>query len=404
MWIVSIRTAGSIFLAFLRMGCTGFGGPLAHLGHFRQEFVQRRQWLDDRAYADLVSLCQVLPGPASSQVGIALGYLRGGWAGSLAAWLGFTLPSAALMTVLGMALGRWGLGSASGTVLHGLKLVAVAVIAQAIWGMGQKLCPDAGRATLAVLACAAGSLLPGVAGQLGVLAGGAFAGRLWLSGASLPRSASAGTLALAPGMGARAGARLLALFALFLLLALTGFFDAQPVLALFDRCYRAGALVFGGGHVVLPLLQTGFVANGRVEPDVFLAGYGAAQALPGPLFTFAAFLGARQADLPHGLAGALVALLGIFLPGYLLVLGTLPFWDRARHHAAMARAMDGVNAAVVGLLLATFYQAAWSGTVHNAADFSLALAAFLLMQWWKLPAWALVLAAALWSTGAAFMA
>lgn len=380
-----LAQVAEIFLAFLRLGLTSFGGPVAHLGYFRREFVEHRKWLDEHAYADLVSLCQVLPGPASSQVGIALGLKRGGIPGSLAAWLGFTLPSAIALVAFGLLLSRIP-ASTNAAWLHGLKLVAVAVVAQAVWNMGRRLCPDRERASIAVLGCASSLLIPGTTGQLLVIAAGAAVGLLWLRAKEqMPPSP------FAVGLSRHAGAGMLAAFALLLLvLPLASASHVDPALGLFDRFFRAGALVFGGGHVVLPMLQAEMVPTGRVDNDVFLAGYGAAQAVPGPLFTFAAFLGTVANAPPNGLAGALIALIGIFLPGYLLIVGALPLWDRARSTLAVARSMVGVNAAVVGLLLAAFYNPVWISAVHSAADVCVAILALLLLEAWKVAPWIVV--------------
>ena len=378
------RTA-EIFLAFLRLGLTSFGGPVAHIGYFRQEFVERRKWLDDRAYADLVSLCQALPGPASSQVGIALGLQRGGILGSLAAWLGFTSPSAIALIAFGLLLSRSPTAmNAAG--LHGLKLVAVAVIAQAIWNMGKRLCPDKERASIAIGGCALSLLVPGTTGQVLVIAAGAAIGFLWLrSDEQMPHRP------FAVRLGRLAGVSMLGVFAfLLLVLPFAARTFADPALRLFDSFFRAGALVFGGGHVVLPMLQAEMVPTGRTDNDIFLAGYGAAQAVPGPLFTFAAYLGAVCNAPPNGLGGALIALIGIFLPGYLLIVGILPLWDQARQLSAVSRSMVGVNAAVVGLLLAALYSPVWSSAVRSAPDFCVAIVAFLLLEVWKVTPWIVV--------------
>ncbi|HRA15395.1 MAG TPA: chromate efflux transporter, partial [Giesbergeria sp.] len=342
-----------VFWIFLRLGLTSFGGPVAHLGYFRAEFVLRRQWLTERSYADLVALCQFLPGPASSQVGMALGLLRAGLPGALAAWLGFTLPSALLLALLG-------LGLASGTTvlnagaLHGLKVVAVAVVAQAVWGMARTLCVGRARVTLMVLAACAMLLWPGVWAQVGVmLLAGAVGWWLWGRKAILAPAAQGAHEALPVRLGQRTGALLLIVFAaLLVLLPLAAQWWPGRGLALFDAFYRVGALVFGGGHVMLPLLQAVVVPPGWVTADTFLAGYGAAQAVPGPLFTFAAFLGAAMAPWPGGGLGALVCLVAIFVPSFLLVAGALPFWEPLRRSAHAQAALAGVNAAVVGLLLA----------------------------------------------------
>jgi len=378
-----------IFLIFLRLGLTSFGGPIAHLGYFRNEFVDRRKWLNDHAYGDLVALCQFLPGPASSQVGIALGLSRGGIAGAIAAWLGFTLPSAIALVFFALVLSRLG-AAADGGWLHGLKVVAVSVVAQALGGMGKSLAPDRKRATMAVGAAAAVSLFPGAFGQVAVIAAGAMLGWLLLSPTQeLP----AGSLPVP--LGRRAGLALLAVFALLLLmLPLLAAQSDSYVAKLFDGFYRAGALVFGGGHVVLPLLQSLVVPAGWVTNGQFLAGYGAAQAVPGPLFTFAAYLGAASAQRPAGWLGAAIALAAIFLPGFLLVTGILPLWEGVRHHPSIQRAMLGVNAVVVGILLAAFYNPVWSSAILSAADFCLAAACFLLLVFWRTPPWLVVMLAA----------
>lgn len=375
-----------ILPVFLLLGCTSFGGPVAHLGHFRREFVERRKWLDAHAFADLVALCQVLPGPASSQVGLAIGLMRGGTAGAVAAWLGFTLPSALLMLALGQSLVRLGGAAQSAGVLHGLKLAAAAVVVQAIWSMARTHCPDRARASLAAVAAAIVACQPGFAAQWLVCVGGALAGLALLH--------SPGELPASPfpvGHGARAGWRLLALFLLLLLgLPLAAPASTSVWLRLADIFYRAGALVFGGGHVVLPVLQSQIVQGGWLANDIFLAGYGAAQALPGPLFTFAAFLGSAAGHPPLGLTGALVAVIAIFLPGALLVAGSLPLWASARRHAGARRAMLGVNAAVVGLLLGAFHGTVWLPAVHDGADFAAVVLGCVLLVSWRMPSWALV--------------
>lgn len=378
-----------VFLAFLRLGLTSFGGPIAHLGYFRAEFVERRRWLDEHAYADLVGLCQFLPGPASSQVGIALGLLRAGIPGAIAAFLGFTLPSALMLVLFGLGISHFANQLDSGW-LHGLKVVAVAVVAQALWGMGKTLAPDRKRATLAVAAAVVVTLIPSTAGQIGAIAVSGIIGCLFLgSDAELPHVA----LRLRTGRGI--GACLLMTFFLLLfgLPVLAGGSDSYAM-KLFAGFYRAGALVFGGGHVVLPLLQSQVVPPGWVSNDAFLAGYGAAQAVPGPLFTFAAYLGAVSAQSPSGWAGAAIALAGIFLPAFLLVIGTLPFWESLRRYAGIKRAMLGINAAVVGLLLAAFYHPVWTSAIHSGVDFCVALGAFLLLVFWRWAPWVVVLAAA----------
>lgn len=372
---------------FLKLGLTSFGGPIAHLGYFRDELVLRRRWIDEAGYADLVALCQFLPGPASSQVGFALGLLRGrGLLGGLAAWCGFTLPSAALLCAL--ALGAAALtGPVADGVLHGLKLVAVAVVAQAVWGMARALTPDRPRAAIALAAVLVAVFAAGSLGQIGAIALGAVAGlRLCRDGGPAP----AGRLSLP--VSRRGGAVALALYAaLFLAVpALTAATGSQG-LALLDAFYRSGALVFGGGHVVLPLLQAEVVPPGWVTNEAFLEGYGLAQAVPGPLFTFAAWLGAAMEPAPNGIAGAAIALVAIFLPGLLLLYGTLPYWDALRRRPGAQSAMRGANAAVVGILGAALYSPVWTSAVLTPRDFALALAGFLVLTVWKAPPWTVVL-------------
>ncbi|WBU55463.1 chromate efflux transporter [Paracoccus sediminicola] len=385
-------SAAEVFGAFLKLGLTSFGGPIAHLGYFRDELVTRRRWLDDDAYADLVALCQFLPGPASSQLGFALGLMRAGWRGALAAFTAFTLPSALLL--LGFALVARRIDSAIWDgLLSGLKIVAVAIVAQAVWGMSRSLCPDRPRAAIAIGAVVALAALPGAAGMIGAIGIGALAGlALPLAGDS-PRGLHL-RLPVRRAQAVIAAALFLGLLGLLPLL--TG---AGQAFALLDGFYRAGALVFGGGHVVLPLLQAETVATGWVSPDSFLAGYGAAQAVPGPLFTFAAYLGAVLEPKPNGLAGAALALAALFLPGFLLLIAALPLWDRLRRMRPARAAMSGANAAVVGILGAALYDPVFTGAIHSRADFALALicAAFLMI--WRAPPWSVVLLAALGGAG-----
>lgn len=388
-----------MFLVFLRLGLTSFGGPVAHLAYFRQEFVVRRQWLEERAYGDLVALCQFLPGPASSQVGMALGLSRAGYPGMLAAWLGFTLPSALALALLALGLSGPGGGLPPGAI-HGLKVVAVAVVAQAVWGMARSLCAGPAKAALMVLAAGAALAFPGPAGQVGIMALAALAGlalfrpRLRPGPAlpSPPRPSSPSSAPLPAGAGRGRGAIFLALFAILLagLPALVQVLP-HPALEKLDAFYRAGALVFGGGHVVLPLLQAEVVPRGWVGEDAFLAGYGAAQAVPGPLFSFAAFLGAAMGQEPAGGLGAVVCIVGIFLPSFLLVAGALPFWEALRRQEGTRAALAGVNPAVVGLLLAAFYQPVWTSAIRDFGDAGLALAAFIALQALKMPPWLVVL-------------
>lgn len=370
--------------AFLKLGLTSFGGPIAHLGYFRSEFVERRRWLDETAYADLVALCQFLPGPASSQVGFALGLMRAGPLGGLAAWTGFTLPSALLMFAFAQAAAAFALPAG---LVHGLKLVAVAIVAQAVLGMALSLAPDARRASIAVAAAGLLGFVGGGAAQLGAIVLGALAGLLLCRG---PGSPLAGRLS--GGVGERvAVACLLVFFALLLGLPALAAAGGSQGLRLFEAFYRSGALVFGGGHVVLPLLQAQVVDTGWVGADTFLAGYGAAQAVPGPLFTFAAYLGAVTGPPPNGAAGALIALVGVFLPGLLLVAGMLPFWDRVRAVPIAQSALRGANAAVVGVLAAALYDPVFTSAVRGPADFAVAAAGFVALVSWKAPPWAVVL-------------
>jgi len=380
----------AVFTAFLKLGLTSFGGPIAHLGYFREEFVVRRKWLDERVYADLVALSQFTPGPASSKVGIGIGLAKAGLPGAFAAWAGFTTPS-----VLALLLFAYGVemfaGALAGGWLHGLKVVAVAVVAQAVWGMAKNLCPDAPRFTLAVVAAGIAMASPTSIGQIAAIFAGAIAGYAFLGGKQDDTHVD-----MAIPLGKTAGALSLTLF--FVLLA--GLPAASAIyqnhtLSLFDSFYRSGSLVFGGGHVVLPLLQSEVVPPGWASNDAFLAGYGAAQAVPGPLFTFAAYLGAIMGPEPNGWQGALICIAAIFLPAFLLTIGVLPFWDGLRRLSAVRSALTGVNAAVVGLLLAALYTPVWTSAIKAPADFGLGLAAFALLVFWKLPPWLVVLLSAL---------
>ena len=381
--------AWQVFLIFLRLGLTSFGGPVAHLAYFRTEFVARRRWLSESDYADLVALCQLLPGPASSQVGMALGLRQGGFAGALTAWLGFALPSALVMALLGLGLiATPGLVPAG--VLHGLKVAAVAVVAQAVWRMGGSLCRGPARLLLMGLTCALTLAIPGMAGQLGAMMIAALAGLgLWGRAGVAPEQPA--HEAPGPGPWAVRGATLLILFAAMLvLLPLAARAWPQAWLLLADAFFRSGALVFGGGHVVLPLLQAEVVSTGWVAQDDFLAGYGLAQAMPGPLFTFAAFLGAAAGHGAGGWLWAAVCLLAIFLPSFLLVMGVSPFWESLRRHAPLRAALSGVNAAVVGLLLASLYNPVWTSAIQGPADIFLALAVFAELMWGRMPVWLVV--------------
>ncbi len=371
--------------AFAKLGLTSFGGPVAHLGYFRTEFVERRKWLSDKSYADLVALCQFLPGPASSQVGMGLGLLRAGYPGALVAWLAFTLPSALALVLF--AYGIEALGGATGSGwLQGLKVAAVAVVVQAVLGMMVTLAPDRKRATLAVAAAVLVLFIPTAFAQIGAILLGSVVG-YWLlrDGATHAE----GRLNVPVGRTA-AVAALIVFFALLALLPFLARTSGNQVIAYFDAFYRAGSLVFGGGHVVLPLLEAEVVPPGWVSRDTFLAGYGAAQAVPGPLFTFVAYLGVVMSPAPNGLAGALLCLVAIFLPSFLLVVGALPFWDRLRARPDAQAALRGVNAAVVGILLAALYDPVWTAGIRSGADFALGAAAFLLLYLWKTPPWLVV--------------
>ncbi|WP_159590662.1 chromate efflux transporter [Chelativorans xinjiangense] len=381
-------SAGEVLSAFLKLGLTSFGGPIAHLGYFRDELVLRRRWIDEKGYADLVALCQFLPGPASSQVGLALGLLRGGPLGALAAWAAFTLPSAILLVLFALGAAAFG-GPIGGGIVSGLKIVAVAIVAQAVWGMARNLCPDRKRASIALGAVLVVVIVAGSLGQIAAIALGGVAGLLLCRAAgeevsghvSFPVSRAFGAVSLA-----------LFFALLFGLPVLAAFSQGSAV---FDAFYRAGALVFGGGHVVLPLLEAEVVRGGWVSPDAFLAGYGAAQAVPGPLFTFAAYLGTVLQPAPNGLAGAAIALIAIFLPGFLLLLGVIPFWDAFRKRRTAQAMMRGTNAAVVGILGAALYDPVFTSAVVGPHEFALALICFVLLMAWKAPPWVVVLVAAM---------
>jgi chromate transporter len=379
--------APEVFTTFLKLGLTSFGGPIAHLGYFRDELVLRRKWIDEARYGEIVALCQFLPGPASSQVGFCLGLLRGGPLGALAAWTAFTLPSAIVLGLFAYGAGTAG-GPVEAGILHGLKLVAVVVVAQAVYGMARSLTPDRTRAGIALAAVFVVTFAAGAVGQVAAIAGGALAGLLLCKQSS---SGPAGHLAVP--ISRRFGAGCLAVFfALLVVMPLWASASGSTDVHLFDAFYRSGALVFGGGHVVLPLLKAEIVEKGWLSGDVFLAGYGAAQAVPGPLFTFAAYLGAAIGQATGNVASAGVALVAIFLPGLLLVTGVLPFWEIIRQRADAQAAMRGANAAVVGILGAALYNPVWTSAVLSPADFALALAGFLALTIWKLPPWVVVIA------------
>jgi len=377
--------ACEVFRAFLVLGLTSFGGPVAHLAYFHREFVERRRWLSEAAYADLVALCQFLPGPASSQVGMALGVRRAGIPGALAAWLGFTLPSALLMIAA-----AWGVAGLSGMAhapwLQGLKLAAVAIVAHAVWTMGRRLCIGPLRLGIAAAAACVCVAFPSAGAQLGAIAGGGVLGWAFLRAAVPVEAPSERT-----PYRRRWGLAALALFALGLVgLSPLATWSGSHGVAVFDGFYRSGSLVFGGGHVVLPLLDAETVGRGWLDADTFLAGYGIAQAVPGPLFTFAAFLGYSMTPAPNGWAGAIVALLGLFLPSFLLLIGALPFWDRLRRTAGARAALNGVNAAVVGLLAAALYDPVIASAVHTPADVLIAGAGVVLLIAANAPSWLVV--------------
>ncbi|MGB7975377.1 MAG: chromate efflux transporter [Roseiarcus sp.] len=381
---VARGSAGEVFRVFLRLGMTSFGGPVAHLGYFRAEFVERRRWLSERAYVDLVALSQFLPGPASSQTGFGIGLVRGGYLGGLAAWLGFTLPSALLLLLFAYGAGTLAGAPFGAGLLHGLKLVAVAIVAQAVFGMARSLCPDRPRAAIALAALVLLAFAPGSVGQVAAIALGGLAGLVFcrgdLGGApdDMPMPVSR-----AVGLACLAG--------FFLLLALAFVPVSASLPALFNAFYRSGGLVFGGGHVVLPLLRDAVVTPGWVSDNAFLAGYGAAQAVPGPLFTFAAYLGAVAGTPPAGVLGAVVAIIAIFLPGILALMGVLPFWHQLRAQPNAQAAMRGINAAVVGLLASALYNPVWVSAVREPADFVVAAVGFSLLTVWRAPPLLIVL-------------
>lgn len=376
-----------IFLVFLRLGLTSFGGPVAHLGYFRDEFVQRRRWLSERSYADLVALCQFLPGPASSQVGMALGLSRRGYSGALAAWAGFTLPSAIALILFALGLSSYATVIPAG-VLHGLKIVAVAVVAQAVWGMARSLCTDTPRVTIMAAAAGLALLASSVFEQVGIIVAAGVIGLLLFKPAPAEDHDQ-----LPITLSRRAGLAWLAAFlALLIGLPLLAALVPDQTIKDVNVFFRSGALVFGGGHVVLPLLQTAVVPSGWVSNDAFLAGYGAAQAVPGPLFSFAAFLGASMNVAPSGWVGGMICLLAIFAPSFLLIAGALPFWETLRGQVRMRAALMGINAAVVGLLLAALYHPVWTSAIFSPRDFALAVLALVALMFWKWPPWLVVVA------------
>ena len=394
---ISVGSLFQVFWVALRLGLTSFGGPIAHLGYFREEYVVRRKWLDEQSYADVVALAQSLPGPASSKVGIIVGTVRAGLPGAVLAWLGFTMPSAIALIVFGYGVQQFAVADAGW--IHGLKLAAVAVVAQAVWGMSRNLAPDRERATIAIVAAiVALTWHSAVTPALIIVIAGVVGWRL-LPAPVTESNRVAISQRIRPWMG------IVALVLFFVLLlglpSLRQVFGENQTLAVVDSFYRSGSLVFGGGHVVLPLLQSEVVAPGWVGNETFLAGYGAAQAVPGPLFTFSAYLGTVMIPEPNGVIGGLIALGAIFLPAFFLTIGPLPFWDILRRRPAFQSVLRGVNAAVVGLLLAALYDPVWTSAVKDASDFALAAAALGLLVLWKLPPWLVVILSALGGAGLA---
>jgi chromate transporter len=379
-----------VLLVSTRLGLTSFGGPIAHLGYFHEEYVKRKQWIDEQSYADLVALCQFLPGPASSQVSIAIGIARARLLGGIAAWIGFTLPSALALIAFAYGIGAFASAADAGW-LHGLKIVAVAVVAQAVWGMAHSLCPDRERATIAILAALITLAWQSAISQLASIVLAGIVGAIIFPGAV---SSSVSHMRFPIGKKTAVAAWII-FFALLVGLPLFRRIAPSHALDVFDSFFRVGSLVFGGGHVVLPLLQTEVVGPGWVTNEQFVAGYGATQAVPGPLFTFSAYLGAVMGPEPHGWTGALLTLVAIFLPSFLLVVGALPFWDLLRTVPLFQSALKGINAAVVGLLLTALYIPVWTSAIHAPADFGLGLIAFGLLMFWKFPPWLVVVLTAL---------
>jgi chromate transporter len=373
-----------------RLGLTSFGGPIAHLGYFHEEYVKRRKWIDEQSFADLVALCQFLPGPASSQVSIAIGIARARLLGGIAAWIGFTLPSAIALVIFGLGIGAFASVAYAGW-LHGLKVVAVAVVAQAVWGMARSLCPDRERATIAILASIVALAWPSAIGQLASIVLAGVVGLIIFPGA-----VSSSVSHMRFPIGKKTGVAAWIIFFLLLVgLPLVRQLAPSHTIEVFDSFFRVGSLVFGGGHVVLPLLQTEVVGPGWVTNEQFVAGYGATQAVPGPLFTFSAYLGTVMGPEPNGWTGAFLTLVAIFLPSFLLVVGALPFWDILRAVPVFQSALKGINAAVVGLLLTALYNPVWTSAIHASADFGLGLVAFGLLMFWKFPPWLVVVLTAL---------
>lgn len=377
-----------VFFTALKLGLTSFGGPVAHLGFFHHEYVIKKKWLSDQAYEDLVTLCQFLPGPASSQVGMGIGLSRAGIVGAILAWLGFTLPSAVILVFLGQGFAQTNI-SAYNNVIHGLKIAAVAIVAQAVYSMGKKLCPERKTAAIAMIACAVILIFPSAWTQIAVLAAAGLFGLYFL------RFQNENLTHHSIHLGRRRVGFLFLLLFFFLLffLPLLRSLYPQQVIQLIDSFYRAGSLVFGGGHVVLPLLQTEIVPAGWVSNDLFMAGYGFSNIIPGPLFAFSAYLGAVSAVPPNGWLGALICLVALFFPSFLLILGVLPFWEKLRTQNSIRQAMLGFNAAVVGILLAALYNPVGTSAIFSVRDFLIAAVSLVFLEKWKWPSWLVVFVA-----------
>jgi len=376
-----VKTYLEIFLVSLRLGLTSFGGPVAHLGYFQDEYVKRRKWLDDKSFADLIALCQFLPGPASSQVGISIGMVRGGILGGITSWLGFTLPSVIVLVIFALAINGASIDGASW--LSGLKLVAVAVVAHAIMNMGKKLTPDRPRITIAMVTAFILLFYQTALSQILLIVLAGIIGIMLFQNKELPQGNDVGLT-----FKKRTGIISLSLFFILLIvIPVLASWSSSIYVTIFDTFYRVGSIVFGGGHVVLPLLEAEVVPNGLISKEMFLAGYGATQAVPGPMFTFSSFIG----TVMSGVSGAVVATIAMFLPSFFLLVGVLPFWDQLRKVKRVRAALLGVNAAVVGLLLAALYDPIWTSAIYSAKDVAVSLAAFTLLYFWKVPAWLVVI-------------
>jgi chromate transporter len=375
-----IKSLMEILLVSSRLGLSSFGGPVAHLGYFHEEYIRRRKWMDEKSYADLVALCQFLPGPASSQVGIGIGVMRAGVLGGIVSFIGFTLPSVIALIIFAILLNEMNLGDAGW--IRGLKIVAVAVVAHAILGMAAKLTPDSKRKAIALLALVGTLVWQTAFTQIGIILIAAFIGFVLFKNQKAEEHPS-----LSFPVSKRFAAVCLSLFfSLLILLPVVREVTSLNWIAMFDSFYRSGSLVFGGGHVVLPLLEREFVPSGWLTEEAFLAGYGAAQAVPGPLFTFAAYLGA----VLNGWQGGLIATFAIFLPAFLLILGALPFWNSLRRNPKVKGALMGVNAGVVGILIAAFYHPIWTSSIKAPSDFAFASVLFSMLVIWKFPPWVVV--------------